>query len=470
MAADASIYGLIQQPKQFNPLEALTGALKAQGMQQEGQLNQLKLAALGRDQERKNSLLALANGWNSGTTDDQRIGSLKNNGYFDEADKLEQGLLKRQEVKSTTQKNASEALGKFVDAQGNLATQVMANPSPAFANMALDSMAAHAKYLGFDHVLPQIEAERQAVAGMTPDQIKQWAAGHALKSEKLLPTIQTRNTGGTTDTLAIDPLTGKPTVTGSVKNTQTPDSIATNATSRANNAANIAKDLQVAGMTAGGGLDDNSERTAQAIASGQLPAPTGMALLNPRNQRILGRVMEINPQYDSTTVDAKKKAARDFTSGSQGNAMRSFAVAGQHLDQLGELADAMNNGNLQLVNKIANTYSQQTGSPAVTNFDAAKDVVSKEVVKAIVAGGGGVAEREELSKLMANAKSPAQLKGVIQQYRSLMAAQHDALLQQRRAAGLPDSTLPNYTDANGSPAGAGVPADIAAILQKHGGR
>lgn len=40
------------------------------------------------------------------------------------------------------------------------------------------------------------------------------------------PVIQTRNTGGTTDTMAINPFTGKATVTGSVANTQSPDSIA----------------------------------------------------------------------------------------------------------------------------------------------------------------------------------------------------------------------------------------------------
>lgn len=210
--------------------------------------------------------------------------------------------------------------------------------------------------------------------------------------------------------------------------------------------------MTIAGVQPGGGLDDNGERTAQAIASGQLQPPTGMALLNPKNQRILGRVMEINPQYDSTTVTAKKAAAQNFTTGPLGNSMRSFAVAGQHLDQLGALADALNNGNYPLVNQIGNTIAQQTGNPAPTNFDAAKAVVSKEVVKAIVAGGGGVAEREELSNLMKSANSPAQLKGVITQYRNLMAAQHDALLTQRRAAGLPDSTLPSYTDANGAPA------------------
>jgi hypothetical protein len=45
----------------------------------------------------------------------------------------------------------------------------------------------------------------------------------------LAPNVQTRNTGGTTDTLAIDPLTGRPQVTGSVRNTQSPDSVASNA-------------------------------------------------------------------------------------------------------------------------------------------------------------------------------------------------------------------------------------------------
>lgn len=227
--------------------------------------------------------------------------------------------------------------------------------------------------------------------------------------------------------------------------------------------------LTIAGIGPAGTLSDDGERTAQAIASGQLQPPSGMALTNPKNQRILGRVMEINPDYDSTTVTAKKKAASDFTTGTLGNSMRSFAVAGQHLDQLGNLVDALGNGNIQAINNIGNKFAEQTGNPAPTNFDAAKDVVSKEVVKAIVAGGGGVAEREELSKLMSNAKSPAQLKGVITQYRNLMGAQHDALLQQRRAAGLPDSTLPSYTDANGSSATAVAhPPDIQSLLTKYG--
>jgi hypothetical protein len=84
-----------------------------------------------------------------------------------------------------------------------------------------------------------IGQQRQMLASFTsPDQIKQWAAGQAMAADKLLPTIQTRNTGATTDTLAIDPLTGKPAVTGSVRNTMSPDA-----------AARIAEDRRQFGIT-----------------------------------------------------------------------------------------------------------------------------------------------------------------------------------------------------------------------------
>lgn len=301
----------------------------------------------------------------------------------------------------------------------------------------------------------------------------------AERMKLLLPKTSTIDNGAQILPTNTDPLTGKVTVGQPLAQKQvSPDTMANNATSRANNAANIQKDLQVAGIAPGGGLDPNGEAMAQAIAKGQVAPLSGFSLARPRGQNIMARVMEINPQYDETTYAAKNAAAKAFTTGPQGNAMRSFAVAGQHLDQLGQLVDAMDNGNIPLMNKLANTYSQQTGSTPVTNFDAAKDIVSKEVVKAIVAGGGGVSEREELANAMNNAKSPAQLKGVISQYRNLMAAQHDALMQQRQAAGLSDSTLPNYTPGtqqNGGPNQSGginfqLPPDIQSILDKHGAK
>jgi hypothetical protein len=194
-----------------------------------------------------------------------------------------------------------------------------------------------------------------------------------------------------------------------------------------------------------------------------------MALLNPKNQRVLGRVMEINPQYDYTEVAAKKSAATSFGTGQLGNALRSVSTANAHLDQMNELVDALGNGNTQVINKVNNWYQTQTGNPAPTNFNAIKNVVGQEVVKAIVAGGGGVGEREEAAKAFSTANSPDQLKEAIQHYRMVMGAQADNLLAQRDAAGLSRSTLPNYNGAKPAAAGAEVPSDIQALLKKHGG-
>ena len=216
---------------------------------------------------------------------------------------------------------------------------------------------------------------------------------------------------------------------------RSPDSLASN------NLTRRGQDLQY-GLNAEGKSALESE--AQAIASGQLPPPTGMSATRPQTAALMKRVMEINPSYDYTTVTAKKNAAAAFTAGQQGNAMRSIATANDHLTQLGELADALGNGDLRAINKVKNWYGAQTGNTNATNFDSIKNVVGQEVVKAIVSNGGSEGERQDAAKAFDSAKSPAQLKGVIEHYRMVMGAQLNNLMEQRRAAGLPDSTLPSY--------------------------
>jgi hypothetical protein len=466
MPADANLFqAYLRPPKSvleyqadYDQADARKNALQLSTMElgEKTQANQ-------RAQKVRNALEMLG----AGATDEDRINALKATATpegFAQADALDKSIQERAKTKAVTGKDTAEADAKKLDS-------------------TIKAHDFHLQQLGA--VADPESAKAWAIAGLqsgvfTPEQFQRGYATIPTDPAGFAQWKQNAMQGGVTATeqlkqaqakLIADNNNKTQIATNAATNaTHVQTTAMTNATSRANNRDTIAGENMRAGTSADGSVSPEVEAQAQAIAKGQLLPPSGAALINPKNARVLARVMEINPSYDATTVLAKKKAANDFTTGSQGNSMRSFAVAGQHLDQLGTLVDALDNGNAQLVNKIGNAYSQQTGNPAVTNFDAAKDVVSKEVVKAIVAGGGGVAEREELSKLMDNAKSPAQLKGVIRQYRNLMAAQHDALLQQRRAAGLPDSTLPNYTEANGSAPAAGVPSDIASILQKHGGK
>lgn len=176
------------------------------------------------------------------------------------------------------------------------------------------------------------------------------------------------------------------------------------------------------------------EATAQGIASGNLAPLSGFALGRPMGQAVMARVMQINPEYSAKDFGTGQKAEKDFSTGKQGNIVRSFNVALTHLDTLGQLSEALHNGNTQLVNKIGNIVSQQTGSPAVTNFNTAKAIVANEIIKAIIGSGGGVEDRDKAQKLVSDANSPAQLKGVIDTYKTLMGGQLQGLRLQYETA------------------------------------
>ena len=129
-------------------------------------------------------------------------------------------------------------------------------------------------------------------------------------------------------------------------------------------------------------------------------------------------------------IQGQTKATRDFGTGKQGQAVNSFNVALAHLDTLGGLAEALGNGDQQSINRLHNSLKQEFGAEAPANFEAAKRIVGDEVTKAIVGSGGALGDREETAKVIAAAKSPKQLAGVIDTYKKLMVGQLTGLQQQ----------------------------------------
>lgn len=126
----------------------------------------------------------------------------------------------------------------------------------------------------------------------------------------------------------------------------------------------------------------------------------------------------------------KKMLQRDFTSGKDSHTLNSFNTAEEHLQQLQTAADALNNGNLPMLNQAGNAYAAATGSAAPTNFAAVKNAVAGEVGKTFQGGAVTEGERGALDAAINGASSPAQLNGVIQQYRQLMQSKRSALQQQ----------------------------------------
>lgn len=473
MAIDANIALGVKPLELPDPINRMAQVLAVQAAQTQNAVGQYGLAKAQRQDEETNRMAQLLSGGNIDLTTPEGQAKL-----YAVAPTQAPGLIKGQfdikKLQSDIGKNDAEA-GK---AQADTAAKVTAQYRDQLANVNTPEQAAQwltaqykdpvlSKVVGnmpLEAALAQIPADAQA--------FQQWRQQNALGMSKFIelnkPTTSVVNTGGQTQMVQTPGLGGAPEVAGTMQNTVSPNAVleantsrannaATNATSRANNADTIKKDLQVAGLSNdGSGVNPNVEQMAQAIAAGRAAPITGFALAKPQGQTVMRRVFEINPSYDETTYGAKAKAARDFTSGPQGNALRSVQTANAHLDQMNELADALNNGNVPVVNMIANRFAKETGNPAPTNFDAVKSIIGQEVVKAIVAGGGTGGERDEAAAAFSNAKSPAQLKGVIQHYRMVMGAQEANLLAQRDAAGLPRSTLPAY-NAGGHGGAPGAP-------------
>jgi hypothetical protein len=173
---------------------------------------------------------------------------------------------------------------------------------------------------------------------------------------------------------------------------------------------------------------------AESIADYRAPLPPG-GRSTPFNQAVEAKVREINPQYDATKYDAKRRGLVAFTSGRQSDSVRSFSVAIDHLDTMAEAAAALENGDVQLLNRVQNRVQTEFGYPGAVDFNFAKSIVGAEISKAIVGGVGALTDREELRDSFSAANSPAQLKAVADRAKKLIAGQLGGYRRQAAASG-----------------------------------
>lgn len=148
---------------------------------------------------------------------------------------------------------------------------------------------------------------------------------------------------------------------------------------------------------------------------------TAMALRSPVGAQLSTWVNQAYPGYDASQYGAKVKARTDFVSGPDGKSLTAINTAVDHLGTLGQLSQALGNGDVQALNSLSQTWAQQTGNPAPTNFEAMKQIVGDEIVKALVGTGGSAGDREHAAATISRASSPQQLAGAIQTYQQALA-------------------------------------------------
>lgn len=160
---------------------------------------------------------------------------------------------------------------------------------------------------------------------------------------------------------------------------------------------------------------------------------------------------------------AQQVAIQRFTSGKQGDTIKSFNVLVDHLDTLGDAASALKNGDNRFFNKWKQNWAAQTGGTAPTNFDGVKALVGDEIIKAVVGGAGALADREEVKKDLDRASSPKQLSELVDKYRKLALGQLKGLRKQYEVAtgqkNFGDMLLPGTLAALGGNEGKGSAPD-----------
>jgi hypothetical protein len=185
--------------------------------------------------------------------------------------------------------------------------------------------------------------------------------------------------------------------------------------------------MDIAKMKSGGGgaaasgisAKELFEDTAKAIANYAEKPP---ALRDPQRNALLARARQINPTYNEAGYGDRDIAYRNWTNpnGYGAKQIAAFTTVAGHLATLDKLGTALDNNDTQAINSAYNWFKTATGDPTVTNFNAAKQAVAAETIKAITGTAGALRDREEAQAIFGAVQSPAQLKGAINTVKELI--------------------------------------------------
>ena len=212
------------------PEDVLTRFAKLQqiqGLQNQNQAAQLQFQQLQRQNEQQNKLAELLK--QSYETPEAREQAVLQSGNLEAYSKLAKDRRELMKTDAETQAKQLEAAHKRTDLVGQAAGFLRQNPTLENALSGLDTLLSNG-------VISQEQAianKQKLMANPSPDFIRQMAEQayqSAVSAKDQLNQFQTRNSGATTDTLALNPVSGQAKVVNSITNTQSPDSRATQAT------------------------------------------------------------------------------------------------------------------------------------------------------------------------------------------------------------------------------------------------
>lgn len=173
----------------------------------------------------------------------------------------------------------------------------------------------------------------------------------------------------------------------------------------------------------------DKRNTVKGMADGTIPI-SPMLVRTPGGQALLNAVSQYDPNFDAVNYQARAKTRQDFTSGKSAQTITAFNTVLGHMDNLDKAAEKLNNSDYQVWNKVANAYESGRGDPRVQNFNAAKNAVTGELVKAFNGNHISDSQLKEWGSTIDSASSPEQLKAATRQLTELLGSKINALGEQ----------------------------------------
>ena len=147
-----------------------------------------------------------------------------------------------------------------------------------------------------------------------------------------------------------------------------------------------------------------TSNTIRAISEGRQAPP----LANSRSQAAQQLLAALN-QYDPEFTTQRAQVRKAFTTDKN---IRNNNIAAVHLDALGEIAKAMDNGTFQPGNELWNRATTIFGGAPPTNYEGLRQAVAGEMDSALH-GTSTIPGREAIAATMPAKAAPGQMAGIV---------------------------------------------------------
>lgn len=146
----------------------------------------------------------------------------------------------------------------------------------------------------------------------------------------------------------------------------------------------------------------------KGIVEGREAMPSSFAMSKPYWQDVMQKVYQADPEFSEQRAQIRKA----FTTGPDGRNIGNLNTAVVHLDALGEIAKALDNGSFQPGNALYNKAKTMFGGAVPTDYESLRQAVSGEM-DAALHGTSTIPGREAIAATMPAKGAPGQMVGVV---------------------------------------------------------